>query len=91
MLQVSGGRSVGSVDSSLAMLRVDYVGKSPDVTVQGWQKGGLNSEPSMISDLDEKVLPLYRQGPPIRFLSKLKIYDASVTGAAEQAGISLQR
>ncbi len=54
MLQVSGRRSVGSgsVDSSLAMMRVDYFGESPDVTVQGWQKGGLNSEPSMILDLD---------------------------------------
>jgi hypothetical protein len=29
----------------------------PGVTVQ-WQKGGWNSEPSGISDLDEKVLPL---------------------------------
>jgi hypothetical protein len=67
MLQVSGRRSVGrgSVDSSLAMMHVDYFGESPDVTVQGWQKGGLNSEPYIISDLDEKVLPLYRQGPPI--------------------------
>ncbi len=52
MLQVRDGRSVGCVDSSLAILRVDYVGESPDVTVQGWQKGGLNSEPSVISDLD---------------------------------------
>ncbi len=54
MLQESGGRSVGNVDSSLAMLRVDYVGESPDVTVKGWQKGGLNSEPCMIPDVDEK-------------------------------------
>jgi hypothetical protein len=30
----------------------------PGVTVQ-WQKKGLNS------DLDEKVLPLCRQGPPL--------------------------
>jgi hypothetical protein len=28
---------------------------------------GMNSEPSVISDHDEKMLlPLYRQGPPIR-------------------------
>ncbi len=59
--------------------------------MQGWQKGGLNSEPSVISDLDEKVLPLYRQGPPNHFSIRLGIYDASVTGTAEQAGISLQR
>ncbi len=84
MLQASGRRSVGSgsVDSTLAMMCVDYVGESPDVTVQGWQKGGLNSEPSVISDLDEKLLPLHQQGPPIHtnsFAIQVDIYDASVT------------
>ncbi len=39
------------------------------VTVQ-WQKGVLNSEPFVTSDLDEKVLPLYQEGPPIHLESE---------------------
>jgi hypothetical protein len=92
MLQVCGGRSVSSIDSSLAMLHVDYLGESPDVTVQGWQRVDLNSEPSMISDLDEKVLPLYRQGPPIHFQYGLKFMMHPWKGyRSRQAGISLRR
>jgi len=40
------------------------LGKVDIVTVH-WQKEDVISEPSVISDLDEKMLPLYRQGPPI--------------------------
>ncbi len=38
----------------------DHIGKLPNVTVQR-RKG-----PSVISDLDEKVLPLHQQAPPIK-------------------------
>jgi hypothetical protein len=34
---------------------------------------------SGISGLDEKVLPLYRQGPSIHLVSGLEVYVASVT------------
>jgi hypothetical protein len=39
------------------------------VTVQ-WQKGDLNSKPSIFSDLDEKVLLLYHQETPIQLESE---------------------
>ncbi len=35
-----------------------------------YQKGRFELGPSGISDLDEKVLPLYRQGPPVHYLSE---------------------
>ncbi len=34
---------------------------------------------SGISDLDEKVLPIYRQGPPIHTLFRVEVYVTSAT------------
>ncbi len=37
----------------------------------------------MISDLNEKLLPLHRRGTPIHLETRIEVYDASVTSVAD--------
>ncbi len=57
-------RSRDFIDSSLAIFRGQITSGSPNVTAVA--EGRFEFGPPVISDLDEKVSQLYRQGPQIQ-------------------------